>query len=282
MSAVELLHAGPFAYREARPAGHPSPTPLLCLHGFPETSWMWRHVLAAAADAGYRAIAVDRPGSGRSEPDPPATWERQVEAVERFAAELDLPPVTLVVHDWGGLIGLRWACDHPERIKALVISSTGFFPDGKWHGMAQGLRAPGTGEQVIEAMNRESFGALMQSVGSGFDEGSIDEYWLSFASEEGRAGVLEMYRSGNFEELIPYEGRLAGLGVPTLLLWGESDEFAPVASAHRLAIEIPDAEMHFVKGAGHFLYSDAPEVAARAIVDFLGEQDTRSPVNRSR
>ena len=103
---------------------------------------MWRHVLEAAADAGHRALALDRPGSGRSEPDPPATWARQVEAIERFADELDLPPVILVVHDWGGLIGLRWACDHPDRVKALVISSSGFFSDGKWHGMAEGLRTP--------------------------------------------------------------------------------------------------------------------------------------------
>jgi pimeloyl-ACP methyl ester carboxylesterase len=268
MSAVELRRAGPFAYSEALPDRDPSPTPVFCLHGFPETSWMWREVLSACADAGIRAIAMDRPGCGRSEADPPATWTRQVDAVERFAVELDLPPVILVVHDWGGLIGLRWACDHPERIRGLVISSTGFFPDGKWHGMAQGLRAPGTGEELIEGMNRESFGGLMHSVGSGFDEEAIDEYWLSFGTEEGRAGILEMYRSGNFEELIPYEGKLAGLGVPTLLLWGESDEFAPVASAHRLAMEIPGSELKFVQGAGHFLYSDAPDEAAEAVAGF--------------
>ena len=46
---------------------------------------------------------------------------------------------------WGGLIGLRWACEHPDAVEALVISSTGFFPDGKWHGMAKALSEPGTG-----------------------------------------------------------------------------------------------------------------------------------------
>ena len=59
-----------------------------------------------------------------------------------------------VIHDWGGLIGLRWACEHPDAVEALVISSTGFFPDGKWHGMAKALREPGTGEQMIGALDR--------------------------------------------------------------------------------------------------------------------------------
>jgi pimeloyl-ACP methyl ester carboxylesterase len=270
LTEVKLNRAGAIAYREALPDGEPDPTAVLCLHGFPETSYMWRHVLSAAADAGRRAVAMDRPGSGRSEPDPPATWARQVEAVERFVDALGLPPVVLVVHDWGGLIGLRWACDHPERVKGLVISSSGFFSDGKWHGMAEGLRAEGTGEQLLESIDREGFGAMMRSLGSGFDDETIDEYWISFGSDAGRAAVLEMYRSGDFEQLVPYEGKLAELGVPTLILWGESDAFAPVAGAHRFLKEIPGAELRIVDSAGHFLYSDAPEESAAAVAGFLG------------
>jgi len=271
MSDIELRRTGSLAYREAGPGegADPAATPVLCLHGFPETSWMWNDVLTACASRGRRAIALDRPGCGRSEPDPPSTWTRQVDAVERFASELDLPPVHLVVHDWGGLIGLRWACDHPERIAGLVISATGFFPDGKWHGMADALRTPGTGEQVIAGMDREGFGGLMSSIGQGFTEEAIDEYWLSFETEPGRTGVLELYRSGNFEDLIPYEGKLAALGVPVLLLWGETDDFAPLAGAHRFAKEIPGAELTSIPGAGHFLYSDAPEKAAAAVAGFV-------------
>jgi haloalkane dehalogenase len=149
-----------------------------------------------------------------------------------------------------------------------VISASGLFADGKWHGMAEGLRTPGTGEQMLDAMDRDAFAALMGSLGSGFDDETIDEYWLSFATDEGRAAVLELYRSGNFEELAPYEGRLAALGVPTLLLWGESDEFAPIATAHRLEREIPGAELEVVAGAGHFLYSDAPEATAATVARF--------------
>jgi len=83
----------------------------------------------------------DLPGFGDSPPEAPCTWERQIEAVERFRLEAGLEQVVLVVHDWGGLIGLRWACEHPVLVRGLVISGTGFFPDGMWHGLAEGLRA---------------------------------------------------------------------------------------------------------------------------------------------
>ena len=119
-------------------------------------------------------------------------------------------------------------------------------------------------------MDRDGFGALMQLARhAASTTPTIDEYWLSFETDGGRSGVLEMYRSGDFEQLIPYEGSSRGLGVPTLILWGESDEFAPVAGAHRLQREIPGAELRIIAGAGHFLYSDAPEESAAAVAEFV-------------
>ena len=269
MPAIELNRVAGYAYREAAPEGAASGPPVLCLHGFPETSYMWSDLLPSLAAAGHRALAPDFPGSGRSPADPPNTWERLVEHVESFVTELGLEPVVLVVHDWGGLIGLRWACEHSEHVAALVISDTGFFPDGNWHGMAAGLRTPDTGEQMLGALTRESFGQLLASLSGGFDEESADEYWRSLGTSEGQAAILEMYRSGDFEKLAPHEGALGRLGVPALILWGENDEFAPVGGSHRLHREIPGSELEIVEGAGHFLYADAPDRCVAAITRFL-------------
>ena len=87
------------------------------LHGFPESSYMWEGVMPAVADAGWRAVAPDFAGFGDSEPDPPGTWERHIEAVERFRRELGIERCVPVVHDWGGLIGMRWACEHPDAVR---------------------------------------------------------------------------------------------------------------------------------------------------------------------
>jgi haloalkane dehalogenase len=269
MAEEELTRIDGIAYRDAVPDASTELVPALCLHGFPETSFMWRYVIAALADSGRRAVAPDLPGFGDSPADPPGTWERQVEAVERLRSALGLERVALVLHDWGGLIGLRWACEHPDAVAALVLSNTGFFPDGKWHGMARGLRTQGEGEELMRAITKDGFAQMMAAVSRGIDATAAAEYWKTFESDSGRQGVLELYRSGDFEKLESYDGQLGRLGVPTLILWGENDLFAPVAGAHRFKREIPAAEMVVLKDAGHFVYADEPQRCAREVTDFL-------------
>jgi haloalkane dehalogenase len=260
-----MKSAGGLAYRESGPKDGPV---ALLVHGYPESSYMWRDVLPALEEVGRHAIAPDLAGFGDSEPDPPGTWERHVESIERFRCELEIERCVLVVHDWGGLIGLRWACEHPEAIEALVISATGFFPDGKWSGMAEALRAPGTGEQVVDALDRGGFAGLLRSVSPSMSDDAIDEYWKAYADVPRRRGQLELYRSGHFEQLAQYD--LAALEVPVLLVWGETDEFAPVAGAHRFQRELADTELVVIDGAGHFVWEDDPERCAAALTGFLG------------
>lgn len=252
-----------------REAGPPDGPVALLLHGYPESSAMWGQLLPALGDAGWRALAPDLAGFGHSEPDPPGTWERRAEAVESFRVEQGVERCVLVVHDWGGLIGLRWACDHPEAVVGLVISGTGFFRDGRWNGMAQGLRTPGTGEEIVDGLTREAFGGLLQKLSPSMSDESIDDYWLAYTTPERRASQLEMYRSLDFPQLEPYEPKLAALGVPTLLLWGEGDEFAPVSGAKRFERELPDTELVVVEGAGHFVFEDEPQRCADAVTAFL-------------
>jgi len=250
---------------------------VLLVHGYPQSSHMWATAMEALAARGLYAIAPDLPGYGDSPPGASGTntWEGHVETLEELRLDQELEQVALVGHDWGGLIGLRWACDHPDAVWAIVASDTGFFADGRWHGMADALRTPGQGEQLVDDMTRESFGGLLASVSSGIDERAATEYFKAFADEPRRRGQLELYRSGEFEKLRPYEGRLAALGVPFLALWGEDDAFAPVAGAHRFASEIPGARVHVVPGSGHFVFDDAPEETAEALAAFLDDAAPR-------
>ena len=148
----------------------------LLVHGYPESSYMWRHLLPALAGAGWRAVAPDLPGFGDSPADPPRTWERHVQALERFRRSAGIGRAALVVHDWAGLIGLRCAVVHPEAVSALVISDTGFFPDGSWHGMAKALRTPGHGEELLENLDGDAFAGLLRQLGYGFHDAAVDEY----------------------------------------------------------------------------------------------------------
>jgi haloalkane dehalogenase len=256
------------AFREAGPADGPV---ALLLHGYPNSSYLWHDVLPAVAAAGWRAVAPDFAGYGDSPPmeGRPATWTEHIADLDDFVAHYDLAPVALVAHDWGGLIGLRWACERPYAVRALVLMGTGFFPDGRWHGLAQGLRSEGQGEQIIAGITRETFGDLLRNASPRITEEALDEYWKGYAGERRRAAHLQLYRSGNFEELAAYDGCLARLRVPTLILWGADDVFAPVSGAHRFQREIPGAELVVLEDTGHFLMEDRPERVASEIARFL-------------
>ncbi len=268
----ELAEAAGMAYREA---GEPGAPAVLLVHGYPESSYMWVAAMEALAASGWRAIAPDLPGYGDSEPDSPGTWERHVEALERFRQALALDGVVLVTHDWGVMVGLRWACDHPGVARALAISDGGFFADRRWHDLANTMRTEGEGERLMQGFTREGFGALMGQASSGMTEDGVEQYWKAFADDERRRGHLDLYRSGDFEKLAPYEGCVAGLGLPALVVWGAKDRFAGVKMAHRFHREIPDSELLVIDEAGHFVWEDEPQASAAALVDFLARRVPR-------
>jgi haloalkane dehalogenase len=272
MPEPALKTVGEISYREAEPSQPTQDAAVVCVHGWPQSSYMWRHLLPAIAAAGRRALALDLPGYGDTPPDPPATYERHVEAVERWRRQLGLERVVLVVHDTGGLIGLRWACDNPNAVCGLVITNTGFFPDHEWAEIAVTMRTPLQGEALVDSLSRDGFATLLTQTSDSFDERSLDEYWKAFTSVEGRHGMLELYRSFNTDEIKPYQGRLAALGVPALVLWGQADEFLPVGYASRFAREIHGAELVQLEGVRHFLFEDEPERCAREVTDFLARR----------
>jgi haloalkane dehalogenase len=141
--------------------------------------------------------------------------------------------------------------------------------------MAKAMRTPGRGEELVDGMTRERFDRIMRSFSPRMEDRAIAEYYKAFGDERRRRGQLDLYRSGDFEKLEAYEGKLAALDVPFLALWGEEDAFAPVAGAHRFAAEVPGARVQVIAGAGHFVFDDAPDEAAEALAAFLSEAAPR-------
>jgi haloalkane dehalogenase len=104
--------------------------PVLMQHGEPTWSFLWRKVLPPVRDAGFRVICPDLPGFGRSEKPTDLGWysyDRHTAALGALLEDLDLRGVTMVVHDWGGPIGLRVAAEHRDRVDRLVVMDTGLF-----------------------------------------------------------------------------------------------------------------------------------------------------------
>jgi pimeloyl-ACP methyl ester carboxylesterase len=127
-----------------------SGAPVLLLHGEPTWSFLWRHVIPRVVASGRRAMAPDLIGFGRSDKPTDTGWytyDRHVDSVTRLVVELDLRDLALVVHDWGGLIGLRFAVENAERVEGGSSSSTPACgrdaPSGRWLRFREAVRSVG-------------------------------------------------------------------------------------------------------------------------------------------
>ncbi len=234
---------------------------VLLIHGVPESSMLWKHLIPEIASLGFRPIAPDLPGFGQSERFPySSTWESYVNFIHRFLEALSLDKVHLVVHDWGGMIGLRWACDHIEKVESLLISDTCLIPGYSWHPLAKKWRTPELGEKVVEAMaNKEAWMSNMKQEFPSVEEDILEDFFTIFQTEETRKVILELYRSANLELIKPYQ-KLAQFKKQVTILWGEEDPYISTEFAYKTRDEqFPQAMIEIIEGAGHFIHVEAPE-----------------------
>ena len=231
---------------------------------------MWEPVMSALADAGRPAFAPDLYALGDSTEFGDASFEHSRERFDAWIDGLGIEgKVAIIVHDFGGFIGLSWACDHPDRVEALVISDTGFFSDGNWHDLAAALRSD-QGEAIVGSIDRNGFAGLLNPPDRTiFSDAEIDAYWAPFERGDGPRATLEFYRSMDFEKLAPYHGKLGELGVPTLIVWGADDPFSPLAAARRFESEIPGSKLILLEDTGHFIWDERPQETTAAVVEFL-------------
>jgi haloalkane dehalogenase len=245
----------------------------LLLHGEPTSSFLWRKIIPQLPG---RKVAPDLIGFGRSDKPTEIGWysyDRHVESIVRLVEELDLTELTLVVHDWGGPIGLRFAVEHPGRVERLVILNTGIG----------GGRAPSEAWLRFRAVVRELGGAIdigrlvEAGTAQGLDDDVREAYDAAFPTPASKAGALA------FPELVPTEPEhpnaapmnrvrdaLRDWRKPTLVIWGAEDRVLPAHYAQGFVELIPGARGPvLIEGASHFLQEDRPDEVAEAIREFL-------------
>jgi len=249
--------------------------PVVLLHGEPTWSFLWRKVIGPLQEAGHRCLAPDLPGFGRSDKPTDIDWytyDRHTDAVRAWLEAIGVRNATLVVHDWGGPIGLRVAIEEPERVARMVAMDTGLF----------------TGEQRMSDawLAFRDFVARTEDMPVGFlvrgachrDPGDavIAAYEAPFPDAASKAGARA------FPLILPTSpdapGADAGRRVlaalredprPKLTLWADSDPVLPLATGRAFAAALGGELTHVIADAGHFLQEDAgAEIGAR-IVEWL-------------
>ena len=250
--------------------------PVLLLHGEPTWGYLYRRVIPRLAEVA-RVLAPDYFGFGRSDKPVDPGWhsyDAHARTIERFAEELELERLTVVVHDWGGPIGLRLAVEHPERVERLVILNTGVgagrVPSAEWLRFRELVRRVGTDFRPGRLVRISCARPLPDEAEAAYD--------APFPVPESKAGPLA------FPELVPTEPdhpsapamlavreRLTRWERPALVLFSDSDPVFSPRAAERLAELIPGAlPPEIVANAGHFLQEDAAEEVAERIARFLG------------
>lgn len=236
--------------------------PVLLLHGVPDNADMWAGVIARLAPR-FRCIAPDLPGLGSSEA--PAGFDCTLDSmaawVDSLVTDLGIDqPLHVVVHDFGGPYGLAWAVRHPAQVRSLTISSTNFFSDYRWHSAARMWRTPVLGEIGLALVTKSVWRSQMRKFAPGLSDAYIDQgYTMSIANPAVRRMIMRLYRTTNPENFRGWEDELLQLTarVPTLVLWGDKDPFAPKSTAERYGGRVE----HFAE-YGHWLPVEAPEVYA--------------------
>jgi len=262
--------------------------PLVMVHGNPTWGYLYRRFIAAATEAGYRAIVPDHLGFGRSDkPDQPALYRipRHGDRCEALLESLDLRDATILTQDWGGPIGLAWAARNPERVRSLAILNTFAHRPPERVKLPLPLRlfrTPGVGEVMVKGMhafvNQFLFQAgVVHPERLGPHEKAA--YRAPHPTWASRTPILVFPREipagpeGRVSDyLAEVHDRLAAgfADKPVFIAWPMKDiAFTPGMLDQLWLRDFPDADVHRITDAGHYIQEDAHEQVIPPLLDFL-------------
>jgi len=250
-------------------------SPIVCFHGEPSWSYLYRHMLPPLVAGGHRVVCPDLVGFGRSDKPTDLDWysyDRHVEQATGTLDTLDLRGATVVVQDWGGPIGLRWAVEHADRVDRLVILNTGLFTGRvskgfmRWRSFAEQNPDLPVGIVLQGATTTE----LAPEV--------VAAYEAPFPNAESKAGAA------TFPLLVPIDVDAPGAAEmtavmdelsrwekPALVAFSDSDPVFPFPKAGQVFVDlIPGAgEQVAIEGGAHFLQEDRGDVIAQRILEWI-------------
>lgn len=249
--------------------------PIVMLHGEPAWSFIWRKVIPPLVEAGYRCIAPDHAGCGRSDKPSDLNWyslEHHIALTSSLLDDLNLDDVTLVLHDWGGPIGLTLAIARPDRIARMVVLDTALDPRTLW--MSESWVEF---REFVEQNEDLPVGWMMRAT-CVLDPGDevIAAYDAPFLGPESKVAMRALPLTVPRADETP-EGVATLLDAlkedsrPMRIIWGEKDNFLTLATAERFAASIGRQIDELIPSAGHGLQEDQGPLLGERIAAWLAE-----------
>ena len=256
--------------------------PVLCLHGNPTWSFYFRGLIQGLSSH-YRVIAPDHMGCGIS--DTPKNYAYTLEQhslnVERLVLELDLKNITLVLHDWGGAIGMGFARRHPERIARIVVMNTAAFCSTSIPLRISVCRWPIVGPLAVRGFGAFSLAALSMAIEN--RENITDEvrrgYLAPYGDWNNRVATMAFVRDipltpshPSYPELAATDAALQQFGeTPMCIIWGERDWCFTPEFRKEWERRFENGRVHTAPDGGHWILEDKGPLVLRWISRFLQE-----------
>jgi pimeloyl-ACP methyl ester carboxylesterase len=261
-------------YREANPLGPSDRLPVVLLHGLPSQSYSWTEVMPSLAEKGYRCVAPDWIGFGRSaKPDRrdfAYTPDAYIKALSGFLGALDIKRFSLVVQGFLGSVGIQYALRYPDQIECLAILNAPISTAAKLPWKIKQLGLPFIGDMITQdplLVDRTLEGGSRYNIS---DE-DLDVYRRPFlkSSDAGRSLLMTVRNLQLQEAMAEIESGLAKFAQPTLTVWGMKDPWLPFSVAQQTASLLQNGEVAQIEAAGHYPQEHWSEKVSDALIGFL-------------
>lgn len=252
--------------------------PVLLLHGWPTSSFLWRNVIGPIAE-NSRVIALDLPGFGQSAKPLDASYSFHFYSriLGGFLDAIGVDATSLVVHDLGGPVGLYWACHHPQRLCRLALLNTLVYPRMSWAVMlfVAACRTPGLRSLMASPWGLKNAMRIGVTTARGVSEEVVRGVQAPFETADARRALLKAGSGLHPDGFKDIARMLPSLRVPVRAIYGECDRILPDVgnTMRQVARDLPQTEVTALPDCGHFLQEDRPEEVGRLLADFLAVEN---------
>jgi len=253
--------------------GNEADPPLILIHGYTASTYVWKTTAPMLADAGFRVIAVDLIGFGFS--DKPRSFEYSIQAqarmISQFMAGLDVPSATLIGSSYGGAVALTVALENPNLVDRLILVDPVTNDVPKNHPILRLVSFRGVGEAMTPIIAGSRFfmkhrmrGTLHKTSHHLITRERMDAIRRPLNAADGHHSLLATSREWSAAHI---ERDADKIKAPTLIIWGENDRVIPVRNGYTLLEKMPNSRLVVLKDCGHV----PPEEKTEVFVDLVSK-----------
>ncbi|MBP7415070.1 MAG: alpha/beta hydrolase [Pyrinomonadaceae bacterium] len=261
--------------------GLPTKPPLILIHGYTASVYVWKTVAPMLADAGFRVIAVDLLGYGYSEK--PSWFDYSIQAqarmISRFMARIGVGRATVVGSSYGGAVALNLTLDYSEMVEKLVLVDAVCNDEPKDHPILRLAALPGVGEALTpflidskRFLRMRMQGTLAKANHHMITDERIDNIRRPLLAADGHHAVLATSRNWHADRL---EADANLINQPTLIIWGDSDTVIPIKHGYTLHREILNSRFVILKDCGHVPQEEKSEIFTNLVTEFCRDRKGR-------